>query len=453
MRSEHTNYVPYSGEIWQADHLHPRLWELLMGEDLLIELTCGEPPYQVVLGVPHHAGPGVDHIAEAWQNPKTGRLGRPADESAGLMGLAAFTALREKGIPCKLVIAAHPTDHDPNKTPGSPYWQSVFTPPLPGLLFELHGAARHRRHALELSAGSNSVVDPLRCGRVLAYFFQQDEILAVQARAGSSDAELHKNHQSSNGKLQNPAIETHSLAYAGALGIPALHLEMKSAYRRPDMAFPGFIRPTAQAWDLARAIASTLELLGRPEEVHISAADAGLPGSAFLTRPSLEFEESYLRAIDETPVHEMDGNPELRIWSHESFVRLVQDTRAVNYYGLPEHPPEEYLWLIDRGEFIGRVFFLHWLNEYRLKNDGQVDYWIRPSRRRQGYGRIILGLLLARYRQLGLERVLVSCLASNLPSQKIIAANGGIYEGEIEETGLNGLPNKRQRYWINLSGK
>src|SRR5512142_1223601 len=147
--------VQYTGQVWVDQSVHPDLWNLLQQKDLLIELCAGQAPYQVVLGVPHHAGPGVEQIALDWLNPKTGKPGRVADEATGLVGLAVFTALREKGISCRLVIAAHPTDHDPNKTPGCPYWQSIFAPgpedPLTEvqtLLLELHGAGRHRRHDL-----------------------------------------------------------------------------------------------------------------------------------------------------------------------------------------------------------------------------------------------------------------------------------------------------------------
>src|SRR5512142_1824367 len=175
--------IRYTGEIWDGPAVHAELWDLLQQKDRLILLTNGQAPYRVMLGVPHHAGPGIDRIAEDWINSKTGQPGRPADETTGLAGLAVFSALREKGIPCLLAIAAHPTDHDPNKTPGCPYWQSIFDRSAggpPGLLLELHGAGRHRRHALELSAGRNQVAEPLLYGKVLAYFISGDWILAVQ---------------------------------------------------------------------------------------------------------------------------------------------------------------------------------------------------------------------------------------------------------------------------------
>jgi predicted acetyltransferase len=453
MSAERMRVIQYTGEVWDGASVRQVLWDLLQQTDLLVELTSGQEPFQVVVGVPHHAGPGIDRIAKEWTNPRNGRSGRPADETTGLMGLTVFSALREKGISCKLVIAAHPTDHDPNKTPGCPYWQSIFERPAggpPGLLLELHGASLRRRHSLELSAGQNTIADPLIFGKVLAYCIEDDWILAVQEKAGVPSAWISHNRQATSGRLQNPALETLSLIYAGEIGIPALHLEMKYPFRGPDSAFPGETRPTRMAWRLARALANTLEMISRPDEIHISAASLGLPSSAFLTRPEPYYEDSYLSAVLETDFREMSDNPELRIWDHQSFIYLVEDTSRVIFAGLPNQPAEEYLWLIDQGEFIGRAFFLHWLNEERLRTDGQVDYWIRPSRRRQGYGKIILRLLLQRFRQLGLKRVLITCRTDNIPSRKIIETNSGVLEDEIVMPGTFGEPEQRRRYWIYL---
>lgn len=443
--------VLYTGEVWRGQAVDPQLWALLNQKDLLVELTNGTAPFCVVLGIPHHASPGDDRIADDWLNPKTGKLGRTADESTGLNGLAVFSALRARGIACKLVIACHPTDHDPNKTPGSPYWEHVFSTPYPHLLLELHGAAHHRRHALELSAGQNSITYPDRFGAVLAYFYAGPETLAVQQRAGTKEARVYvQGKKAADNRLQNPALETTSLAYAGEIRIPALHLEMKGIFRRPDPGFASAPRPSAAGWKLANALADTLEILNRSDEVRISAAELGLPSRAMLVRPSLEYQDSFFQAVDETPLEEAMDNPDLIISTPNYLTLWIQQSRSLILDGMPENPPEEFLWLVDQGEFIGRAFFLHWLNEFRLKTDGQVDYWIRPSKRRMGYGKLLLRLLLERYRQLGQERILISCLTSNAPSRKIIESNGGIFESEIEIRSFSGQMNRHQRFWIDL---
>jgi predicted acetyltransferase len=442
--------LTYRGDIWQGAAVHPDLWALLLRRDLLIEIATSPPPYQVILGVPHHAGPGVEKIAEDWINPQTAEPGRAADETTGLTGLAVLEAFRQQGISARLVIAAHARDHDPNKSPGSPYWEAVFSGAPAALLFELHGSAHHRPHDLELSAGHNTLVDPMLYGQVLAYFLRDDTMLACQTAPGARDARIFASGRRRSARLQTPALGTHSLKHAATLGMPALHLEMKPAFRQPDFGRAGTPRPAARACALAHGLASMVRLLHQSSEVRIDGSVAGLSTTAFLTRPSMRYAASYLEAALEALPAEQVDNPELQVRSIGEVQLLVEHTRSVNYYPLPDHPPEEFLWLIDQGECIGRAFFLHWLNAFRLQTDGQVDYWIRPSRRRQGYGKILLQLLLARFGQLGLKRVLISCRSNNLASRKIIESANGVYESEIITQDADGVLYPRRRYWINL---
>lgn len=438
--------VRYTGEIWDGAGVAAPLWSLLAQKDLLVEITTGAPPYRIVLGVPHHGAPGVELIAEDWVNPKTGQPGRASDDSAGLSGLACFTAFAEAGISTRLLIACHATDHDPNKVPG-PYWEAVFQAPLPKLLLELHGAARHRRHDLELSAGQCVGARPDLFGKALAYFLHGPWILAVQKEPGVSDALIFEGGSQSTGRLQNPALETSILKAAGEQGLEAHHLEMKYPFRRPDPAYRAAPTPTPEGWRLARAIQNTFSVIDQPTEIRISAADLGLPGTAFLTRPMLEYQQSYLRATAEAEAQGSLGLlPDLQqIFLPEQFRAFVEDNQRPYLDGLPEFPPEETLWLIDQGEFIGRVFFFHWLTEEHRQSDGQIDYWIRPSRRGQGYGRLILRLVLERFRQLGIDRVLISVLSNNTASIRIIESAGGVFDGEKPERRVT-----RRRYWIKL---
>ncbi len=250
---------PYPGPIWQDGGLYPELWQHLQTDNLLLELSSGSPPYSVVLGVPHHAKVGDTQIAENWLNPKTGRAGRPADEMVGLTALAVFTALVERGLDCRLIIAVHPTDHDPNKTSDSLYFQQVFTSPLPGLLLELHGSSKERPHSLELSAGANPLARPLDFAALLFQYLNAHHTLAAQVQPGKWAAVLFRASGQTPAKLQHPALETLSLTHAGQLGIPALHLEMKPVFRRPDPACPLRPCPAAPAWRLAYALADTIQ--------------------------------------------------------------------------------------------------------------------------------------------------------------------------------------------------
>jgi len=142
--------------LWHMEEYvpHPTLANLLSARDRLIIISHGSPPYRVVLGVPHHTAGGVWQICEQRRDKHGHIKPRPGDDNVALYALAAFSALKARNIPGKLVIMAHATTHDPNKLPDSPYCQEIFSQETV-LLFECHAAGPRRRLDLELSAGSN----------------------------------------------------------------------------------------------------------------------------------------------------------------------------------------------------------------------------------------------------------------------------------------------------------
>ena len=133
---------------------------------------------------------------------------------------------------------------------------------------ELHGAGKTRRHDLELSAGRNQRTDPLWFGKRLAAHLPVSWTLAVQKRSGTREAFLlnqdHSTGGAITGRLENPALSTPSLSFAGDLGMLALHLEMKAFLRQPDPSFPQSPRPAPDAWQLARALAAVIQELVQP---------------------------------------------------------------------------------------------------------------------------------------------------------------------------------------------
>ncbi len=87
------------------------------------------------------------------------------------------------------------------------------------------------------------------------------------------------------------------------------------------------------------------------------------------------------------------------------------------------------------------------MNEFLLMMGGHIGYEIRPSRRKQGYGTEILRLGLEKAKELGLQRVLVTCDEDNIGSKKIIEHNGGKFENAIV---MEGDTVKKLRYWIDI---
>lgn len=164
--------------------------------------------------------------------------------------------------------------------------------------------------------------------------------------------------------------------------------------------------------------------------------------------PSARYKESYLKAIEEST-----GETDVTIISKpmenqpfEEFVKnKIEESKG---FHLPEGwVPATELWLIDNDEFIGWVNIRHSLTHNLLKIGGHLGYWIRPSKRKLGYGKKILKLALPEAKKLGISKLLVTCDTTNIGSQKIIQVNGGVLENIV----ANGQNNPRKmRYWINI---
>ena len=200
----------HKGQIWKAKHreYHDDLLKLLLSEDALVVLKNGKAPYKVVLGVPHQARVGDKHICE---NTKL----RDSDENAVSYALVAFSLLKEHDIPCKIVIAAHSTQEDPNKDIKSDYCQEVFKEPTE-LIWECHGLGDKRKLDLELSASPNDHTDTLKYGRRLVSSLRGISGIGIQKQAGTSDALIIDEDGSENpaGSLERPGTGTESLEEA-----------------------------------------------------------------------------------------------------------------------------------------------------------------------------------------------------------------------------------------------
>lgn len=115
--------------------------------------------------------------------------------------------------------------------------------------------------------------------------------------------------------------------------------------------------------------------------------------------------------------------------------------------------------MIDCDEYIGQASIRPELcTSYLLTYGGHIGYSIRPSKRRQGWGKKILALALYEARELGLKRALVTCDSDNIGSRKIIEHNGGQFESAIGMTRSTFRTEGRKtdgaleklRYWIDL---
>ena len=95
------------------------------------------------------------------------------------------------------------------------------------------------------------------------------------------------------------------------------------------------------------------------------------------------------------------------------------------------------------GQIVGRVSIRHQLNEYLETRGGHIGYGVRPTYRGRGHATEILQNALKIARELGINRVLVTCSDANVASVKVTEKAGGVLENILEEG-----DEKIRRYWI-----
>lgn len=117
---------------------------------------------------------------------------------------------------------------------------------------------------------------------------------------------------------------------------------------------------------------------------------------------------------------------------------------------VPEHwvPATQFAGMeAESGKLVGMIQVRHSFNEYLRQFGGHIGYSVHPDHREKGYAKEMLRQVLPKCRELGLDKVLVTCDADNEASRRTILANGGVYESTVHE------PDEDidlERYWIAL---
>ncbi|MBD1382171.1 GNAT family N-acetyltransferase [Metabacillus arenae] len=168
-----------------------------------------------------------------------------------------------------------------------------------------------------------------------------------------------------------------------------------------------------------------------------------------LVEPALSFQKAYEEMVQEWCEAGETMVPFVLRLEPKPFSTLIE---KMNDYkegiNIPEtFVPHSTYWLMNKDNvMLGAVNIRHRLNEYLLKKGGHIGYGVRPSARENGYAKMMLRLALEKARDLGLERVLVTCDKDNTASSKTIVSNHGKLESEFVEDNGNVV----LRYWITL---
>lgn len=96
---------------------------------------------------------------------------------------------------------------------------------------------------------------------------------------------------------------------------------------------------------------------------------------------------------------------------------------------------------------IGIIDLRHHINHPVLGTwGGHCGYSVRPSERGKGYAKEMLRLNTRNAQKFGISKLLITCDAKNIASEKTILANGGVFEKTIDVDGCT-----MKRYWISLN--
>lgn len=106
-------------------------------------------------------------------------------------------------------------------------------------------------------------------------------------------------------------------------------------------------------------------------------------------------------------------------------------------------PAHTYFLIDENKKILGAINIRCSLNDYLFNFGGHIGYGIRPSERKKKYASLILSLALPIAKNLGINKVLITCNKSNVGSAKTILNNGGVLENEVIKDG-----EVVQRYWI-----
>jgi predicted acetyltransferase len=164
-----------------------------------------------------------------------------------------------------------------------------------------------------------------------------------------------------------------------------------------------------------------------------------------LVRPSMEWENEHRAYVAEWGLERLipSGFNIEEFGSYEVYLQELSIREKGHGKWLP---CSNYFLVNEENRILGMLDIRHELNDFLYRIGGHIGYSVRPSERRRGYATYILAEALHKCRELGMDKVLITCDEDNIGSAKVIMNNGGIED--YSETDADGIV--KRRFWINL---
>ena len=159
-----------------------------------------------------------------------------------------------------------------------------------------------------------------------------------------------------------------------------------------------------------------------------------------------EHENAFLKMIADYEENDRETLEKLYLgkWSALTFRNFIKNCEKARQDWRPKAgqvSETRYVLLDSDGEICGNGVMRFPLDDEVEASGGNLIFDVPPSRRREGFGALVLNRMLFEAVRAGLARVLITCEKENLGAIKAIEKNRGTFE--CESKGLH-------RFWISF---
>ena len=165
-----------------------------------------------------------------------------------------------------------------------------------------------------------------------------------------------------------------------------------------------------------------------------------------LIKPNVNLKTEYLEMLNDWEKAKEKRVPFSLRYDISDFQRFIEVNQKFELNPEKGFVCHSTFWLLDdTDKIVGTSNIRHSLTEKLLIEGGHIGYGIRPSQRKKGYATKILALSLKEAKEIGINKVLLTCNKDNIGSTKVIQKNGGVFRKEQMVNGKLSLS-----FWIEI---